>query len=566
MKGEWHPSPLLWFEGCQMKLLWWLSPCLLRPSGVSWKRSTRAGAKRSQLCRSDLTLKKKYSCSTTAGFQTLEVGSNSSRKCYHTGSKWLGAPGRSRWSSVGSAHRGNENSLGTQNRPGHFNVKKFSATTATITGWCSFCVTRMDISCSYDLWPYHFANNVWVSFACLRRSGLKILHVFSFLAVGENLLGCCCLVVTSCAVTYCRGGMMQTSYLQVSGERPRRQSNGNVEWTHWIIAYFWISPMWFPGKFLLRTCWKHSISIGQNRQYLLISCDTLCRAHWLHEVVLLGDSDECEDQLASCRFPFPPRSSNINVTYLAIQLLYIVAQAYAFWCLISSWSIKNIWFATPKSNLEMDVFVGLIFVNSLALWHLSELCSSYKTYVCDDQLPTRQENCRECSMFWTQLQKSGRFLVATHSSRCVLWFHGVAELYHRWTYIYYLSLLLQSFTQCRTCHSGHFLELNGCQKSANLRTAELLRSFSEAVEVGIVMDPEPKDVWWHQNLACFSCTFLYLFAFFGFNSCVAAIGFHYFFYPATHWLPQMIPAGSFAGIRMGQLNLAAESHHHAARL
>ena len=96
-------------------------------------------------------------------------------------------------------------------------------------------------------------------------------------------------------------------------------------------------------------------------------------------------------------------------------------------------------------------------------------------------------------------------------------------------YIYYLSLLLQSFTQCRTCHSGHFFELNGCQESANLRTAELLRSFSEAVEVGIVMDPEPKDVWWHQNLACFSCTFLYLFAFFGFNSCVAAIGFHDFF-------------------------------------
>lgn len=61
-------------------------------------------------------------------------------------------------------------------------------------------------------------------------------------------------------------------------------------------------------------------------------------------------------------------------------------------------------------------------------------------------------------------------------------------------YIYYLSLLLQSFTQCRTCHSGHFFELNGCQESANLRTAELLRSFSEAVEVGIVMDPEPKDV------------------------------------------------------------------------
>lgn len=283
---------------------------------------------------------------------------------------------------------------------------------------------------------YHFANNVWLSFACLRRSGLKILHVFSFLVVGEKLLGCCCLVVTSCAITYCRRGMMQTSYLQVSGERPRRQSNGIVEWTHWIIAYFWISPKWFPGKFLLRTCWKHSISIGQTRQYLLISCDSLCRAHWLHEVVLLGDSDECEDQLASCRFPFPPRSSNINVTYLAIQLLYIVAQAYAFWCLISSWSINNIWFATPKSNLEMDVFVGLTFVNSLALWHLSELCSSYKTYVCDDQLPTRQENCRECPMFWTQLQKSGRFLVATHSSRCVLWFHGVAELYHRWTYIY----------------------------------------------------------------------------------------------------------------------------------
>ena len=148
-------------------------------------------------------------------------------------------------------------------------------------------------------------------------------------------------------------------------------------------------------------------------------------------------------------------------------------------------------------------------------------------------------------MFWTQLQKSGRFLVATHSSRRVLWFHGVAELYQYILYYiiyiilfilyylyyiiyiiyYYFALLLQSFTQCRTCHSGHFFELNGCQKSANLRTAELLRSFSEAVEVGIVMDPEPKDVW-HQNLACFSCTFLYLFAFFGFNSCVAAIGFH----------------------------------------